>query len=147
MLLLAGSILTYMVVLSVLATASPGVGTLGWLLLLFPGQLLDCLHAPAYGFLACLSITGLYRRHWPLPYALAAGSLFALLFGLWTETLQGSVPGRGPELKDLVVDGVGIVMAAAFVLWQSKYRGATWITSPRPPQRFEYHVECHANEV
>ena len=83
-----------MVVLSVLATASPGIGILGWILLLLPGQLLDCLHAPAYGFLAWLSIIGLYRRRWPLPYALVAGSLFAFLFGLWTETLQGSVPGR-----------------------------------------------------
>lgn len=143
MLLLAGS-LTYMVVLSVLATASPGIGILGWILLLLPGQLLDCLHAPAYGFLAWLSMTSLYRRRWPFLYALVAGSLFALLFGLWTETLQGSVPGRGSELKDLVVDGVGIVMAAAFVLWHSGYRGIAWITSPHPSTKpFEYR----ANEV
>jgi hypothetical protein len=143
MLLLAGS-LTYMVVLGVLATASPGIGILGWILLMLPGQLLDCLHAPAYGFLAWLSMTGLYRRRWPFLYALAAGSFFALLFGLWTETLQGSVPGRGSELKDLVVDGVGIVMAAVFVLWHSGNRGIAWITSPHISAKpFEYR----ANEV
>lgn len=141
MLLLAGSILTYMVVLSLLATASPGIGILGWILLLFPGQLLDCFHAPAYGFLAWLSMTGLYRRRWPLSYAFVAGSLLALFFGLWTETLQASVPGRGPEFKDLVVDGVGIVIAAAFVLWQSGCRRAAWITSPRPhANSFEYRT-------
>jgi hypothetical protein len=132
MLLIAGSILIYMVVLGELAIASPGIGILGWILLLFPGQVLDCFHAPAYGFLAWLSMIALSRRHWPLPYALAAGSLFALFFGLWTETLQGSVPGRGPEFKDLVVDGVGILTAAAFVLWQSGYREASRITSSRP---------------
>ncbi len=143
MLLLAGS-LAYMGVLGVLATASPGMGILGWILLLLPGQLLDCLHAPAYGFLAWLSMTGLYRRRWPFLYALAAGSLFALLFGLWTETLQGSVPGRGPEFKDLVVDGVGIVLAAAFVLWQSRYRGAARITPLFP---FAKPFEYRANEV
>lgn len=144
MVLLAGSLLTYMLLLSVLATASPGIGLLGWILLLLPGQLLDWLHAPAYGFLAWLSMIGLYRRRWPLPYALAAGSFFALMFGLWTETLQGSVPGRGPELKDLVVDGVGIVMAVAFMLWQLGYRAAAWLTSPRPPGG---PFECRANET
>ncbi len=139
--LLLGSIVAYTALLSVLATASPGIGILGWILLLLPDQLLDCLHAPAYGFLAWMSMTGLYRRRWPLPYALAAGSVFALLFGLWTETLQGAVPGRGPELKDLVVDGVGIVLAAAFVLRQLGYWGVDRLTSPRFSSKlFEYRA-------
>lgn len=138
MVLFVGSIMIYMVVLSVLATASPGVGILGWILLHLSGQFLDCLHAPAYGFLAWLSIRGLYRRRWPLPYALVAASLFAFLFGLWTETLQGSVPGRGPEIKDLVVDGAGIIVAAAFVVWESGLRG-TWSTLPfRKTIRLQY---------
>jgi hypothetical protein len=108
---LSATILGYMGILSILATASPGHGLLGWVLLLLPSQLLDCLHVPAYGLLAWIGITGLQRRGWPLSSAVVAASLFALAFGLWTETLQLSVPGRGLELKDLISDGIGVVAA------------------------------------
>ena len=108
MALLSATILGYLGLLSLLATASPGHGLLGWVLLLLPSQVLDCLHVPAYGLLAWIGITALQRRGWPLPSAVAAASFFALAFGLWTETLQLSVPGRGLEFKDLISDGIGI---------------------------------------
>ncbi|HET6673850.1 MAG TPA: VanZ family protein, partial [Nitrospiraceae bacterium] len=88
-----------------------GVGGFGWLLLSFPEQFLDYLHVPAYGLLAWLGITGLSRRGWSLFSALTAASLSTLVFGLWTETLQVSVPGRGLELQDVILDGIGIVAA------------------------------------
>ena len=109
--LLSAAIPAYIILLVLLATASPGVGGFGWLLLSFPEQFLDYLHVPAYGLLAWLGITGLSRRGWSLFPALAVASLSTLVFGLWTETLQVSVPGRGLELQDVILDGIGIVAA------------------------------------
>lgn len=119
MALLSATLLGYLGLLSLLATASPGHGLLGGVLLLLPSQILDCLHAPAYGLLAWLGMTGLQGRGWPLPSAVAAASLFALGFGAWTETLQLSVPGRGLEFKDLVSDGIGIAAAGIVARWRS----------------------------
>jgi hypothetical protein len=117
--LLSVTILGYMILLVLLATASPGIGWLGSVLPLFSKQVLDYLHAPAYGLLAWFAITGLLRRGWPLPSALAAGSLLSLVFGCWTETLQVSVPGRGLEGRDVVIDTIGIVTAAMIAFRQS----------------------------
>ena len=117
--LLSAAILGYMILLVLLATASPGIGWLGSVLPLFSKQLLDYLHAPAYGLLAWFFITGLLRRGWPAPSALATGSLFAFVFGCWTETLQISVPGRGLEGQDVMIDMIGIVTAAMITLRRS----------------------------
>jgi VanZ family protein len=111
MLIFSATLLGYIGILSVLATVPPGNGLLGYILQLLPSQILDSLHAPAYGLLAWLGIIGLRRRGWPHSLALIAGCLFALVFGFWTETLQLSVPGRGLEIKDLVTDGLGIAIA------------------------------------
>jgi hypothetical protein len=124
------ALLAYIGILSMLATASPGSGFLGQALLFFPSHVLDWLHAPAYGLLAWLGITRLQRRGWPHLVALAAGSLFALVFGLWTETLQLSVPGRGLEIKDLFTDGLGIAMAGIVAIRQSLPARVTWQRSP-----------------
>jgi VanZ like family len=110
--LLSATILGYMILLVLLATASPGIGWLGLILPLFSKQALDYLHAPAYGLLAWFAITGLLKRGWPASSALAVGSFFSLVFGCWTETLQLSVPGRGLEVRDVVIDTIGIVTAA-----------------------------------
>jgi hypothetical protein len=112
MLRIAASIFAYMGLLICLAVASPGIGPLGHILLVLPAALLDWLHAPAYGFLAWLAFVVLARRGWPLPHTLIVGSFFALIFGLWTEVLQGPVTGRGTEIGDLVMDGLGIAAAA-----------------------------------
>ncbi len=117
--LLSAAIPVYMILLVVLATASPGVGGLGWLLLSFPEPLLDYLHVPAYGLLAWLGVAGLLRRGWSLFPALTVASLSTLVFGLWTETLQVSVPGRGLELQDVILDGMGIVAADMVALTRS----------------------------
>jgi hypothetical protein len=119
MALLPATILAYLGLLSLLATASPGHGLLGRVLLALPTQVLDCLHIPAYGLLAWIGIAGLQQRGWPLSSAAAASSLFALAFGLWTETLQLSVPGRGLEFKDLVSDGIGVAAAGIAAGWRS----------------------------
>ena len=115
MLIFSATLLGYIGILSVLATVSPGNGLLGYILQFLPSQILDSLHAPAYGLLAWLGIIGLRRRGWPHSLALIAGCLFALVFGFWTETLQLSVPGRGLEIKDLVIDGLGIAIAGILV--------------------------------
>jgi hypothetical protein len=128
--LLSVALLGYIGILSILATASPGNGPLGLVLLLLPSHILDWLHAPAYGFLAWLGIIGLQRRGWPRPLALTGGCLFASVFGLWTETLQVSVPGRGLEVKDLVTDGLGIVIAGMMVSRQTKSLRAFSMVDP-----------------
>jgi hypothetical protein len=113
------TLIAYVGILSILAVASPGHGLLGSMLLVLPTVVLDWLHAPAYGLLAWLGITRFQRRGWPQPLAFAAGASFALIFGVWTETLQLSVPGRGLEIKDMLTDGIGIGMASLMAFRQS----------------------------
>ena len=113
------TLIAYIGILSILAIASPGHGLFGSILLILPTYVLDWLHAPAYGLLAWLGIIGLQRRGWPRLLAIAAGASFAFIFGVWTETLQLSVPGRGLEIKDMLTDGLGIAMASLMVLRQS----------------------------
>lgn len=109
-------VVAYAALLTVLATVPPGSGWLGQLLILLPSDLLDAFHAPAYGILAWLSLSTLRRRGWPLAYAVIAGCSLAMTLGLWTETLQGPVSGRGPEVKDLYIDGIGVLLAALVAL-------------------------------
>ena len=83
---------------------------------LVPSGILDWAHAPAYGILAVLLTLWLKRRAWPLAHALPVAAPGALVFGLWTEVLQGSIQGRHATVEDLVVDGVGIGVATILML-------------------------------
>lgn len=84
-----------------------------------PVRLLDWAHALGYGLLTVLLTRGLQRRAWPVAYALPVAAAAAFVFGLWTEVFQGSVPGRQPSVDDLVVDAVGIGLAAMMMLSQA----------------------------
>lgn len=118
MLVLICVIVGYMGLLVVLAMTSPGVGPIGMLMLILPGDLMEGMHAPAYGLLALLVIRAFDRRGWPVPFAVTVGLLVAVVFGLWTEVAQGPVPGREPSVKDMLVNLVGILSAGTMVLWQ-----------------------------
>ena len=120
MVLVAALILGYMFLLVGLAVASPGIGFHGTLISLVPENWRDMAHVPAYGALAWLLIQGFRRRGWPLSYAMLCGILLSTVFGLWTEVVQGSTPGRETSLHDLVSDTLGGMMAATLVLWQEK---------------------------
>lgn len=109
-------VLGYMGLLYVGAIIVPGVGVAGQLIALVPSGLLDWAHAPAYGVLAVLLILLLKRRGWPSVYALPVAAAAALVFGLWTEVLQGSIHGRQASVEDLVVDGIGIGIATILML-------------------------------
>jgi hypothetical protein len=111
-----GIVLGYMGLLYFGATIVPGVGLSGHLIVQVPFGLLDWAHAPGYGILAVLLTRGLQRRAWPLAYALPIAAAAAFVFGLWTEVFQGSVPGRQTSVDDLVVDAIGIGLAAIMML-------------------------------
>ena len=107
-----GIVLGYMGLLYIGAIIAPGVGLSGHLLAQVSGSLLDWLHAPGYGILAVLLTRALQHRAWPLVYALPVAAAGALVFGLWTEVFQISVQGRGASVDDLVMDAIGIGVAA-----------------------------------
>lgn len=107
-----GMLFGYLGMLYVGALVVPGVGFTGRLMIQVPSTLLDWAHAPAYGVLAWLVVQGLRRRNWPSLFAIPAGSGASLVFGLWTEVWQGSVPGRFSSMDDLAIDTVGILCAA-----------------------------------
>ncbi len=111
-----GIVLGYMGLLYFGAVIVPGIGFSGQLLAQVPGNILDWAHAPGYGILALLLTRGLQRRTWPLAYALPVAAAAALVFGLWTEVFQGSIQGRESNAGDLVVDAVGIGLAAMLML-------------------------------
>lgn len=107
-----GILLGYMGLLYFGAIIAPGVGLSGHLLVQLPAWLVDWAHAPGYGLLAILLTHGLQRRAWPLGYALMMAGTTAFAFGLFTELRQGSVPGRYSSIGDLLVNAVGIGIAA-----------------------------------
>ncbi len=111
-----GIVLSYMGLLYFGAIIVPGIGLSGQLLAQVPGNFLDWAHAPGYGILALLLTRGLQRRAWPLAYALPVAAAAALVFGLWTEVFQGSIQGRESSVDDLVVDAIGIGIAATMML-------------------------------
>jgi len=110
--MMIGILLGYMGLLYFGAIIVPGVGLSGHFMVQLPVWLLDGAHAPGYGLLAVLLTRGLQRRGWPLGYALALAVPVAFGFGLFTELRQGSVPGRFPSFGDLLVNAVGIGIAA-----------------------------------
>lgn len=111
-----GILFGYMALLYFGSVIAPGVGLSGHLLTELPVWLLDWAHAPGYGVLAILLTLGLQRRGWLLGYALALAGSAAFTFGLFTEFLQGSVPGRHSSSGDLLVNAVGIGIAAMIMV-------------------------------
>jgi len=125
--MLTGLVLGYMGLLYFGAIIAPGVGVSGRLMVQMSPVLLDWTHAPGYGLLAWLLTRGLQRRDWPFMYALGAGSAAAFVFGMWTEILQGSVPGRYPSTGDVTIDAVGIIVAAMVLCLLHRRRRAIYI--------------------
>lgn len=113
-------IVSYMLLLSGLAVAAPGIGLGGLLIDLVPGTWRDGAHVPAYGLLAWLVMWGLLRRGWPVIHASCIGILTTAVFGLWTEVAQGTAPGREASLHDVGNDMLGSMIAAGLMLWQEK---------------------------
>lgn len=109
-------VLGYMGLLYVGAIIVPGDGIVGKLMSLVPSSLWNLAHAPAYGILAVLLILLLKSRGWPSSYTFPVAAAAALVFGLWTEVLQGSIHGRQASLEDLLVDGIGIGIATLLML-------------------------------
>ncbi len=107
----------YMVILYVGAITVPGVGIIGQAITHLPGGLLEWSHAPMYGLLSWMLTRSLQERGWPRIYALIVAMAAALVFGIWTEVVQASIPGRTTSFDDLLLDGFGIATAAVLMLW------------------------------
>ena len=114
-----GSVLIYMGVLWFGAMISPGVGIVGGLLAMFPQSVTEMSHLPAYGLLTWLLSGVLQGYGWPQGSALCVAIVTALVFGVGMEFLQGFVPGRVVDSGDVLMNGVGIGMAALLILWRS----------------------------
>jgi VanZ family protein len=113
-----GSVLLYMGLLGFGAVISPGVGFFGRLLAMFPQPVTELSHAPAYGLLTWLLMSGLRGYGRPRRYALSVAMATASIFGILMEILQGFVPGRVVDSGDVLLNAVGIGMAALLILWR-----------------------------
>jgi hypothetical protein len=71
------------------------------------GVRLDAAHVPLYAGLALVTLWAA-RAAWPLRIALTGAA--CTVFALADEWYQGFVPGRVPQLEDLFLDGIGIVV-------------------------------------
>ena len=114
-----GSVLIYMGVLGFGAMISPGVGIFGGLITMVPQSVTGMSHLPAYGLLTWLLSGALQGYGWPQRSALRGAIATALVFGVGMEILQGFVPGRVVDNRDVLMNGVGIAMATLLILWRS----------------------------
>lgn len=113
-----GAVLIYMGLLGFGAVISPGVGFFGRLVAMLPQPITELSHAPAYGLLTWL-LTGRFRGHgWRQRSALFMAMVIALIFGIWMEILQRFIPGRVVDSGDVLVNALGIGMAALLTLWR-----------------------------
>ena len=113
-----GSVLIYMGLLGFGAIISPGVGFFGGIIAMLPPPITELSHAPAYGLLTWL-LTGGFRGYgWPRRSALSMAMAIALIFGIWMEILQGFIPGRVVDSGDVLVNAIGIGMAALLIMWR-----------------------------
>lgn len=74
-------------------------------------------HALSYGLLGALCLVGLSRGGWPgvtWRRALVAVGL-AIAYGVTDEVHQAFVPGRSPDIADVVADGVGAAIAVGLM--------------------------------
>ncbi len=113
-------VLSYMMLLGGSALISPGVGFFGELIALLPNEMTELSHAPAYGLLTWLFATALHRRGWLFTHALFISMAAAGLFGLWMEMCQAFVPGRVVDSGDLIVNAIGISVAAFLTWWHPR---------------------------
>lgn len=109
-------VLMYMGLLGFGAMISPGIGWSGEFIAMLPAPVTEYSHAPSYGLLTWLLTSGLHGRGWPQRYALLVAAVGAMVFGIWMEIFQGLVPGRVVDIGDVMVNGVGIGMAALLIL-------------------------------
>lgn len=107
-----GSVLIYMGVLGFGAMISPGV-----LIALLPQWVTEMSHVPAYGLLTWLLSGVLQGYGWPQRSALFVAITTALVFGIWMEIVQGFIPGRIVDSGDVLMNGIGIGLAALLILW------------------------------
>lgn len=135
-----GLVLGYMAMLYLGASITPEVGILGKAITLVPWSLLEWAHAPGYGALAWMTARGLQFRGWPRFYALLIASAAAFVFGMWMEVYQGNVPGRSTSSEDLIVNGIGIGIAA-MIMWKWDTRSYAKVRRPnvtRPNPQITY---------
>lgn len=100
------------------AMISPGVGIFGGLIAMLPQWVTEMSHVPAYGLLTWLMSGVLQGYGWPQRPALFVAITTALGFGICMEFVQGFVPGRIVDSGDVVMNGIGIGMAALLILWR-----------------------------
>ena len=108
----------YMALLGFGATISPGIGMSGQLIAILPQAATELSHVPAYGLLTWLLTGSLHKRGWTARDGLIVAIAVALIFGLWMEIVQVFVPGRVVDMDDVLLNTVGIAMAACLILWR-----------------------------
>src|SRR5262245_19177881 len=113
-----GSVLIYMGHLGSGAMISPGVGIFGGLIAMLPQWVTEMSHVPAYGLLTWMMSGVLQGYGCPQRAALFVAITTALVFGISMEFVQAFVPGRIVDSGELMMNGIGIGMAALLILWR-----------------------------
>lgn len=83
----------------------------------FPGE--DKLfHAAVYGLLGIFFL-GAFRQgdQGYRPYILFLAVLLAVLYGITDEWHQSYVPGRTPDVTDVIADGIGATLGVFLASW------------------------------
>jgi VanZ family protein len=118
----------YMVLLAFGAMATPGVGIAGSMLAVFPQPVTEYSHAPAYALLTWLLASSLRNLGWSKPMALWLSVMAAMVFGVWMEFLQGFVPARTVDIRDVAFNAIGIGLAALVIRAAPEPRAFTFAT-------------------
>lgn len=89
-------------------------------------------HAVAYGILATVCLVGLTgaRIDAIRPGRVVVAFVLAVLYGVSDEWHQSFVPGRSPEVADVIADATGALLALGLV-WASAILLARWRGSAR----------------
>ncbi|MEA3338194.1 MAG: VanZ family protein [Chloroflexota bacterium] len=120
---------------------------IGWMLVIFflsaqpdftfspvalEGEILSLMaHGIEFGVLAGLTWLAVQKTPRLAAYAVTIAIAAAILYGMSDELHQAFVPGRVPDVRDLIADAMGAGLAVLLVTWYSHRRDSRTGGLPR----------------
>ena len=81
------------------------------------------IHVAVFGILGFLATRAFYynSNETLKKYAILIGIIISLFYGISDEIHQSFVPGRYPEVGDVIADFVGIILAQLFFVYKKRF--------------------------
>lgn len=82
-----------------------------------------CVHAVLFGFLGFLFLRAWVQGEYGQAtlYTAAFTIVFTVFYGIADEFHQKFVPGRTPDVSDVIADATGVILVCVFVIFMNTF--------------------------